>query len=54
VLFLLGGFLYRSAAKKRRVEHQGSSAIRIMRERYARGELTREEYQNMMRDLLVP
>jgi uncharacterized membrane protein len=51
---LLGGLLYRLARTKRDMECQGSSAARIVRERYARGEMTREDYQKMMRKLSTP
>jgi uncharacterized membrane protein len=54
VVLLLGGLFYRLARAKPDEECQGSSAARIVRERYARGEMTREEYQHMMRDLSTP
>ncbi len=53
-VFLLGGLFYRIARTKPFEEWQGSSAARIVRERYARGEMTREEYQHMMRELSTP
>jgi Short C-terminal domain len=51
VILLFGGLLYRSAKGWRNPKHSESPAIHILRERYARGELTREQFQNMMRDL---
>ncbi len=54
VFLVLGGLLYRSARAKRDEDIQGSSAARIVRERYARGELTREENQHILRDLSTP
>ena len=49
-IVLFGGLLYRMA-QSRSLKRPESSAIHILRERYARGELTREEFQGMMRDL---
>jgi uncharacterized membrane protein len=49
-ILLLGGLLYRSA-KGQSLKRPESPAIHILRERYARGELTREQFQNMVRDL---
>jgi hypothetical protein len=55
MLLLLAVVLYRSAISKRKPERQDDApAIQIVRERYARGELTREEFQNLMRDLSSP
>jgi uncharacterized membrane protein len=54
VVLLLGVLFYRLARAKPDQEWQGSSAARIVRERYARGEMTRQEYQHMMRDLSTP
>jgi uncharacterized membrane protein len=54
VALLLGGLFYRLARTKPDEEWQGSSAARIVRERYARGEMTREDYQHMMRELSTP
>jgi hypothetical protein len=51
VILLFGGLLYRSAKGWQNPKHPESPAIHILRERYARGELTREQFQNMMRDL---
>jgi hypothetical protein len=50
LLLLFGGFLYRMA-KGQDLKHPESPAVHILRERYARGELTREQFQDMMRDL---
>jgi len=54
ILLLLAGVLYRSARSRRKPERQDAPAIHIVRERYARGELTREEFQNLTRDLSAP
>jgi hypothetical protein len=54
MLFLLAVVLYCSARSKRKRERQNAPAMHIVRERYARGELTREEFQNLMRDLSSP
>ncbi len=50
LLLLFAGFLYR-VAKRQDPKHPEPPAIHILRERYARGELTREQFQDMMRDL---
>jgi hypothetical protein len=50
VILLFGGLLYRMA-KRQNLKRPESPAIHILRERYARGELTREQFQDMMRDL---
>jgi uncharacterized membrane protein len=52
-LLLFGGFLYRLANRKQGRGEQVTSAARIVQERYARGELTREQYLSMIRDLSV-
>ena|ERR1700683_704217 len=54
VFLLLGSLFYRLSRTKPDEECPGSSAARIVRERYARGEMTREDYQHMMRDLSTP
>jgi hypothetical protein len=52
LMFLLfAGLLYRAAKGGQNPKRLESLPIQILRERYARGELTREEFQNMMRDL---
>jgi Short C-terminal domain len=54
VVLFLGSLFYRLARTKSDEECQGSPAARIVRERYARGEITREEFQHRMRDLSTP
>jgi hypothetical protein len=54
VILLLSGLLYRAATGWQNPKLFEPPAIHIARERYARGELTREEFQNMMRDLSAP
>jgi uncharacterized membrane protein len=51
VILFFAGLLYRSSKGWRNRKSPESSAIHILRERYARGELTRDQFQNMMRDL---
>jgi hypothetical protein len=51
VILLFAGLLYRSSKGWRNPKNPKSSAIHILRERYGRGELTREQFQNIMRDL---
>jgi len=50
VILLFGGLVFRMV-KRQNIKRPESPAIHILRERYARGELTREHFQNMMRDL---
>lgn len=50
IIVLFGGLIYRVATGKN-LKRPESSAIHTLRERYARGELTREQFQDMMRDL---
>jgi hypothetical protein len=54
VILLFAGLLYRAAKGWQNLKHFEPPAIHLARERYARGELTREEFQNMMRDLSAP
>jgi hypothetical protein len=54
VILLFGGLLYRAAKGWQNPKHSESRAVHIARERYARGELTREEFQNVIRDLSAP
>jgi uncharacterized membrane protein len=51
VILLFAGLLYRALKGWRNPKNPESSAIQILRERYARGEVTREQFQNIMRDL---
>ena len=51
VILLFAGLLYRAAKSWQNSKRPKFLAIHILRERYTRGELTREEFQNMMRDL---
>jgi hypothetical protein len=51
VILLFAGLLYRAAKGWQNAKHFETPAIHTARERYARGELTREEFQNMIRDL---
>jgi uncharacterized membrane protein len=54
MILLFAGLLYRAAKDWQNPKHSEPPPIHIARERYARGELTREEFQNMMRDLSSP
>ncbi len=53
VILVFAGFLYHASKGRRKPKTPESSAIHILRERYARGKMTREQFQNMMRDLSV-
>jgi uncharacterized membrane protein len=53
VILLFAGLLYRAAKDWQNSKRSEPPLIHIARERYARGELTREEFQNM-RDLSSP
>jgi uncharacterized membrane protein len=50
VILLICGLLYRMA-NAQNVKGPESPALHILQERYARGELTREQFQEMMRDV---
>jgi putative membrane protein len=50
VLRTLGGGI-RDAAKETGTSEGGRTARRILDERYARGELARDEYERMRRDI---
>jgi uncharacterized membrane protein len=54
VILLFAGLLYRAVKDWRNPKHSEPPAIHIVCARYARGELTREEFQNIMRDLSSP
>ena len=51
LILLFAGLLCRAANGWQNSKRPEFLAIHILRERYARGELTREEFQKMMRDL---
>lgn len=51
ILFLVR-FQYRQSRRNYwRARMQANAPARILRQRYARGEITREQFQQMMRDL---
>jgi hypothetical protein len=54
VILLFAGLLYGAAKRWQKAKHFEPPAIHIAGERYARGELTRAEFQDMMRDLPAP
>ena len=45
-------FLIRYLARQSRSSANDSSALAILKERYARGEISREEFEQMRRDIL--
>lgn len=51
VLFLVRIFFWRSRRRYYRQRWQSNSAVRILRQRYARGEITKEQFRQMLRDL---
>jgi putative membrane protein len=51
VLFLIRVLFWRSRRSYYRQRWQGNSAVRILRQRYARGEITKEQFHQMLRDL---
>jgi putative membrane protein len=50
-LFVVRMLFWRSRRKYWRQQRRGNEAIRILRERYARGEITKEQFDQMLRDL---
>ena len=50
-LFVVRILFWRSRRKYWREHHTGNEAIRILRERYARGEITKEQFDQMLHDL---
>src|SRR5208282_3906633 len=51
VIFLVRTLFWRSRRSYYRQRWQGNSAARILRQRYARGEITKEQFRQMLRDL---
>jgi len=50
-LFVVRMLFWRSRRKYWREKWRGNEAIRILRARYARGEITKEQFDQMLRDL---
>ena len=50
-LFVVRTIYWRSRRKQWREHFRANEPIRILRQRYARGEITREQYEEMLRDL---
>jgi uncharacterized membrane protein len=53
-ILLLGGLLYRGARVWRDAKRSESRAVHIAQARYAQGEITSEQFQQIMRDLFAP
>jgi uncharacterized membrane protein len=51
VMFVVRTLFWRSRRRYMREHWQGDESVRILRERYAKGEITREEFHQMLRDL---
>jgi putative membrane protein len=51
VLFVIRTLYWRSRRKYWREQLRRNDPVRIVRQRYARGEITKEEYDQMLRDL---
>jgi len=53
VIIVLGYFLVKSLIEKNRTEGAvGKSALDIAKERYAKGEITKEEFEEIKRNLV--
>jgi putative membrane protein len=50
-LFVIRRMYWRSRRKYWRERFRGNEPVRILRQRYARGEITKEQYEDMLRDL---
>jgi len=50
-LFVVRMLFWRSRRKHWRQQRRGNEAIRILRERYARGEITKEQFDQTLHDL---
>ena len=50
-LFVVRMLFWRSRRKYWREKRRGNEAMRILRERYARGEITKEQFDQTMHDL---
>ena len=52
VLIIIGFIFFRQYSKGRKVSKDtGSTPLEILKQRYARGEINKEEYEAMKRDL---
>lgn len=51
VIFIVRMAFWRSRRNYMRQRWQGNESVRILRQRYARGEITREQYRQMLWDL---
>jgi uncharacterized membrane protein len=51
VMFLVRMMFWRSRRNYARQRWQGNEAVRILRQRYARGEITKEQFRQMLWDL---
>ena len=50
-LFVIRASYWSSRRKKWRERYRANEPVRILRQRYARGEITREQFGQMLRDL---
>lgn len=51
VVALIAGLMIRIAGKRRDPASHGESAMDILKKRYAKGEITREEYESVKKDI---
>jgi len=51
ILFAIRSLYWRSRRKYWRERFRGNEPIRILRQRYARGEITKEQFDQMLHDL---
>lgn len=51
VLLVIGAVIYLAARTTRKPEPPGESPEAILKKRYARGEIDREEYERALKDL---
>lgn len=50
-LILIGIIIYLIISTQRRIKEEGETALEILKKRYAKGEITKEEFKKIKKDL---